>query len=501
MVERKGPRVDAPEQARAGFLRGLAGVEHTLEEREDKKAKVLFAIIREHGRPLIEPLAELVPQAIQRLPWPKSMRWGSARLPLGATAAVDTMPVRWQGRAVPGAGISSGDATRGHRFLAPAPFTVRDFAEYVVKLREAKVILDGAERRAMIAQAAEEMARGEGHVLADDPGLLDEIKGLVEWPVPLMGSIDEEFMALPAEALVGTMRANQKYLTMRTTEGALAPRFVVVANMAASDGGTAIVAGNERVLRARLWDARFFWDQDRKATLESRLPAMERMVFHAELGTQGQRVERLVALAGALVPYVPSADRAMSERAALLAKADLLTGMVGEFPELQGIMGGHYARVQGEPAAVAAAIRDHYAPKGPDDTCPSAPDSVVVALADKLDTLTGFFAADIRPTGSKDPFALRRAGLGIIRLILENRLRLRLRQAFAAALAGYGERFRMWQPKVWPGVDGVSRRPPQGPPARSRCAPRRRGGCICGRRRGRSCPADRAGRSAAGVSR
>ena len=216
------------------------------------------------------------------------MRWGSADFRW--VRPLQSILCLFDGKVVPFqvAGISSGDTTRGHRFMAPAPFTVRDFADYVVKLREAKVILDGAERRAMIAQAAEEMARGEGHVLADDPGLLDEIKGLVEWPVPLMGSIDEEFMALPAEALVGTMRANQKYLTMRTTEGALAPRFVVVANMAASDGGAAIVAGNERVLRARLWDARFFWDQDRKATLESRLPAMERMVFHAELGTQGQ---------------------------------------------------------------------------------------------------------------------------------------------------------------------------------------------------------------------
>jgi glycyl-tRNA synthetase beta chain len=339
------------------------------------------------------------------------------------------------------AGIASDNVTRGHRFMAPAPFAVRDFADYVVKLREAKVVLDGAKRRATIARAAEKLAAAEGYVVADDPALLDEVKGLVEWPVPLMGSIDPAFMELPPEVLVGTMRANQKYLTLRTKDGALAPRFVIVANIEASDGGAAIVAGNERVLRARLWDARFFWDQDRKFSLESRLPALERMVFHAELGTQGRRVERLVALAGALVPHVPGADRVLAERAALLAKADLVTGMVGEFPELQGIMGGHYARMQAEPAVVSAAIRDHYAPKGPDDACPTAPESVVVALADKLDTLTGFFAADIRPTGSKDPFALRRAGLGVIRLILDNGLRLPLREAFAAALAGYGDRF------------------------------------------------------------
>jgi glycyl-tRNA synthetase beta chain len=249
-------------------------------------------------------------------------------------------------------------------------------------------------------------------------------------------------MEVPPEVLVGTMRANQKYFALRTPDGTLAPRFVLVANTQAGDGGAAIVAGNERVLRARLWDARFFWELDRKSSLESRLPALEKMVFHAELGSLGERVERLVALSGALVPHVAGADRLLAERAALLAKADLVTGMVGEFPELQGIMGAHYARAQGEPEAVAAAIRDHYAPKGPDDRCPTAPESVVVALADKLDTLVGFFGAGIRPTGSKDPFALRRAALGVIRLILENRLRLPLRAAFAAARDGYGDRLR-----------------------------------------------------------
>src|SRR3954453_21874248 len=442
VVERRGPRADAPEQARAGFLRGLTGLDYELQEREDKKARVLFALVRERGRAVAELVAEQLPQAIGRVPWPKSMRWGADDFrwvrPLQSVLCL------LDGAVVPFelAGISSGDRSRGHRFMAPEPFAVRDFADYVVKLRNAKVILDGAERRAIIARRAAELAAGQGLVLADDPALLDELKGLVEWPVPLLADIDEGFMALPPEALVTTMRTNQKYLALRTHEGGLARRFVLVANMEASDGGAAIVAGNERVLRARLWDARFFWEQDSKVSLERRLPDLDRMGFHAELGSQGQRVERLVALSGALVPFVPGADRTLAERAALLAKADLVTGMVGEFPELQGIMGDYYARAQGEPAEVATAIRDHYAPKGPDDAFPSAPASVVVALADKLDMLAGFFGAGIRPTGSKDPFALRRAGLGIIRLILDSGLRLPLRSAFAAAMAKYGDRFQ-----------------------------------------------------------
>lgn len=256
-----------------------------------------------------------------------------------------------------------------------------------------------------------------------------------------LGRIDPEFLDIPSEVLVLTMRQNQRYLALAAPDGRLAPRFVVVANVEAKDGGAAIVAGNERVLRARLWDARFFFEQDKKRPLESRLPKLEGMVFHERLGTQGERVERLVALAGALCPYVPGADRLLAERAALLCKADLVTGMVGEFPELQGIMGGHYARLQGEPEAVARAIAEHYAPKGAEDSCPRAPESVVVALADRIDQLVGFFAAGIRPTGTKDPFALRRAALGIVRLVTENGLRLPLKQAFSAALEGFGARF------------------------------------------------------------
>ena len=446
VVERKGPRVDAPEQARAGFLRGLAGAAYTLEEREDRKARVLFALVREAGRPVADLLAEALPAVIARLPWPKSMRWGDGDFRW--VRPLQSILCLFDGAVVPFelAGISSGATTRGHRFLAPDPFPVRDFADYVARLRAGRVMLDGAERRGVIECGARRLAEGAGLPPPDDPVLLDEVKGLVEWPVPLLGAIDEAFMTVPAEALVSTMRANQKYLTLRRSDGALANRFVLVANTEASDGGRAIVAGNERVLRARLWDAKFFWEQDRKVTLESRLPGLARMVFHAELGTQGERVERLVALAGELVPHVPGAERAAAERAALLAKADLVSGMVGEFPELQGIMGGHSAADQGEAPAVARAIREHYAPKGPDDPCPTAPESVVLALADKLDSLAGFFAAGIRPTGTKDPFALRRAGLGVIRLVFENRLRLPLRPLIAAAARGYGERFAAFDP-------------------------------------------------------
>ncbi|MGD9507919.1 MAG: glycine--tRNA ligase subunit beta [Geminicoccaceae bacterium] len=447
VVERKGPRADAPEQARAGFLRGLAGLDYEIEERQDRKSRVLFALVRETGRATAELLAELVPAVIERVPWPKSMRWGTGEFRW--VRPLQSILCLFDGAVVPFtlAGLASGSETRGHRFMAPEPFAVRNFADYVVRLRDAKVVLDGSERRELIARRAEALAAEQGLALADDPALLDEVKGLVEWPVPLLGAIDEPFMTVPPEVLVTTMRNNQKYLALHHPDGSLARRFVLVANLEARDGGAAIVAGNERVLRARLWDARFFWELDRKASLESRLPALARMVFHAELGSQGERVERLVALASALVSHVPGADRTLAERAALLAKADLVTGMVGEFPELQGIMGGHYAAAQGEPERVATAIREHYAPKGPEDRCPTAPESVVVALADKLDTLVGFFAAGIRPTGAKDPFALRRAGLGVIRLVFENRLRLPLRPVIAAAAAAHGGRFAGFAPQ------------------------------------------------------
>ncbi len=438
--ERRGPRVEAPAAAYEGFLRGLGEAAYEIGQRDDKKGRVWIATIRHPGRQVRDILASSLPEALARFPWPKSMRWGDGDLRW--VRPLQSILCLLDGEVVPfrlGA-IEGGKATAGHRFMAPERLSVGGYDDYRERLRAAKVILDASERRSIIETRAQELAAGEGLRLRSDPALLDEVAGLVEWPVPLLGRIDSSFMELPPEVLVTTMRVNQKYLALETPDGKLADRFVLVANIEADDGGAAIVAGNERVLRARLWDARFFWEQDRKRPLEAGLPKLDRMVFHAELGMLGERVERLVALTGALVPFVPGADRALAERAALLAKADLVSGMVGEFPELQGIMGGHYARAQGEPEEVAAAIAEHYGPKGPDDTCPRAPASVAVALADKLDALVGFFAKDIRPTGSKDPFALRRAALGVLRLVLENGLRLPLRAAFAASIEGYGER-------------------------------------------------------------
>jgi len=439
-VERRGPRVEAPEKAREGFLRSLGGADYRLDEQEDKKGRFIVARYTEEGRPTRALLAEALPEIFGRFPWPKSMRWGEGEArwvrPLHGIVCL------FDGEVVPFtfAGIESGRTTRGHRFMAPEPIEVRGFEDYGRKLGEAKVWLDPAGRRARIEEEARRLAEDAGCRLRRDPRLLDELAGLVEWPVPLLGHIDKDFMSLPPEVLVTTMRENQKYLALEDGAGALAPHFVVVANIAAPDGGRAIVAGNERVLRARLWDARFFWDQDRKQPLESRLPDLEPMVFHAELGTMAEKVERMIALAGRLVDHVPGAERAPAERAAMLAKADLVTGMVGEFPELQGRMGRYYALEQGEESAVAEAIAEHYAPLGPDDACPTAPSSVVVALADKIDTLTGFFGIGVKPTGSGDPFALRRAALGVIRLVLENGLRLPLRAAFAAAHHAYGTR-------------------------------------------------------------
>jgi glycyl-tRNA synthetase beta chain len=436
-IERRGPREDAPEQARNGFLRTLQGLDYELSVVADRKGRLLIARIREGGQPTAHILATKLPETLAKFPWLKSMRWGSGDFrwvrPLQSVLCL------FDSRVVPFevGGVRSGDTTRGHRFMSPEPFPVRDFTDYVDRLGEAKVILNGAKRREIIERGAEKLAAAEGLAVADDPALLDELKGLVEWPVPLLGAIDEPFMELPPEVLVSTMRNNQKYLALRTRAGALAPRFVLVANTVASDGGAAIVAGNERVLRARLWDAKFFWDQDLKDPLESRLPALDRMVFHAGLGTQRQRVERLVKLAGVLVPHVPRANRALAERAALLAKADLVTGMVGEFPELQGIIGAYYARAQGETSAVVASIRDQYAPKGPDDRCPSEPNGIVLALAEKIDMLVGFFAIGQRPTGSKDPFGLRRASLGTIRIILDQNIRLPLRTIFTSSYVNF----------------------------------------------------------------
>lgn len=441
VVERRGPREDAPPAARDGFLKSLRGQDHEVSVREEAKGRVLVARITEPGRPTALLLADEIPQLLARFPWPKAMRWGAGEVrwvrPLHGILCLfgeESIPVVF-------AGVTAGVETTGHRVHGAAPVCIRDHGEYQERMRKAYVVVDPAERQSLIEGTATRLARAEGLELVPDEALLAEVTGLVEWPVPLLGRIDPEFMSLPPEVLVTTMRQHQKYLALRDRAGRLASRFIVVANLEATDGGRAIVAGNERVLRARLWDARFFWDQDRQTPLDQRLPALDRMVFHAALGTQGERVERLTGLGRDLARWVPGADAARVARAARLAKADLVTGLVGEFPELQGIMGGYYARLQGEDEVVASAIAEQYTPKGPGEACPVAPESMTLALADRLDQLAGFFAAKLRPTGSKDPFALRRAALGVIRIVLERQLRLPLREVIERALEGYGDRF------------------------------------------------------------
>ncbi|HEU5095561.1 MAG TPA: glycine--tRNA ligase subunit beta, partial [Reyranella sp.] len=376
----------------------------------------------------------VIDAALKALPWPKSMKWGSGTMqwvrPLHSILALFDGKVLAGEVALGGkmAPIPFGNTTRGHRFLSKGEIEVTGFADYVAQLRAAHVMLDPAERKKIIRDGAERLAREAQVALKADEALLDEVAGLVEWPVPLLGTIDAQFMDVPAEVLIVSMKVHQRYFATTKSDGALANRFVVVANNEARDGGRTIVSGNERVLRSRLADAKFFWDQDRKLRLEERLPALKDIVFHAKLGTQADRVQRIAALATALAEYIPGSDKVQIMMAAELCKADLVTGMVGEFPELQGVMGRYYALGEKLPAAVADAIGDHYAPAGPSDRCPSAPVSIAVALADKLDALTSFWLIGEKPTGSRDPYALRRAALGVIRLIVENRLRLPLRR-------------------------------------------------------------------------
>ncbi|WP_417515624.1 glycine--tRNA ligase subunit beta [Minwuia sp.] len=433
--ERKGPKADAPDKAIEGFLRSTGLTRDQLEVRETPKGDVLFAVIEKPGQKTAEVLPGIVETAIARLPWPKSMRWGAHGVrwvrPLHSILCLfggEILPVSF-------GPVSAGNITRGHRFHAPDAFAVSDFTDYRTKLRDAKVVLDRDERKDMIAQGASALATAQGVSLIEDGGLLDEVAGLVEWPVPLMGRIDDAFMDVPPEVLILSMRTHQKYFATRHADGTLAPHFVTVANLSATDGGAAITAGNEKVLRARLSDARFFWDQDRKRTLESRIDDLDPIVFHAAMGSVRRKAERISELSTWLAPHV-GADRQQAKRAGLLAKADLTTEMVGEFPELQGLMGMYYAQADGEHANIARAIRDHYSPAGPNDPCPTEPVSVAVALADKLDSLAGFFGIGEKPTGSKDPYALRRAALGIIRLVLENDLRLDLAAAISEAYGG-----------------------------------------------------------------
>jgi glycyl-tRNA synthetase beta chain len=466
--ERRGPRVGAPAAALDGFLRaaGLAAIGEC-EIRATDRGEFYFAVVERPGRAAAEVLPELLHSAIAELPWPKSMRYPAS--PLRWVRPLNSVVCLFDGKiiALPLGDVPVGRTTRGHRFLSPGEVAVDGAADYLAKLEAAHVVLDHARRREVIVAGLAKLAKAEGLKVKDDPGLLDEVAGLVEYPVVLIGAIDDESMALPPEVLATAMRTHQKYFSCLKSDGSPAPCFLFVANNLTPDDGKTIVAGNERVLRARLADARFFWEQDRKLRLADRVEALKQRVYHARLGTMYDKTERIERLAGFLAqqlyPGVTPAqagvqgersetrtldsrvrgndDRELgrlAQRAAHLAKADLSTGMVGEFPELQGVMGRYYALHDREDERVADAIADHYKPQGPNDSCPTAPVSVVVALADKLDALAGFFTIGELPTGSRDPFALRRAALGVIRLILENHLRLLLGQGFSFAVANLG---------------------------------------------------------------
>jgi len=466
--ERKGPRVGAPEKAIDGFLKaaGLVSLDQAKIEHDAKKGDFYVAVIEKPGALAEEVIAGVMPEIVRGFPWPKSMRWGEASAKPGSLAWVrplhsivctfgpeteDPVVVDFEV-----GGVKAGNVTRGHRFLAPAPFTVRRLDDYAAKLEKAKVILDSDRRKDVILHGARDQALALGLELVDDEGLLEEVAGLVEWPVVLVGSFEEAFLKMPAEVIRTTIRINQKCFVLRRPDGSLAPRFVVVANTEAPDGGSAIAAGNGRVIRARLADARHFFETDQRPLpditdamraaadrlkLDLRKPLDQRMaklaatnvIFHEKLGTQGERVVRIGRLASDLAPLL-GADPERAERAAHLAKADLVSEMVGEFPELQGLMGRYYATAQGEAPPVAAAIEAHYKPLGPADRVPNEPTAIAVALADKLDTLVGFWAIDAKPTGSKDPYALRRAALGVIRIVLENELRLPLSRAIGEEL-------------------------------------------------------------------
>jgi len=453
--ERKGPRVGAPEAALEGFLKasGLASIDQAKIVSDPKKGEFYVAHIHKHGRTTPEVIAEILPEIIRSFPWPKSMRWGTGSLkwvrPLQSivcTFGPETEEPEIVHFEVDG--IRSGDITRGHRFLSKGTIRVRRLADWQTKLEAAFVVADRERRKDIILNDAKDLALAQGLELVEDPGLLDEISGLVEWPVVLMGTFDEGFLDVPDEVIRATIRINQKCFVLRDpATGRLANKFVLVSNLAASDGGAAIIAGNERVIRARLSDAKFFWDTDRKTNatvaLSERLEKFRNVTFHEKLGSQYERIERIAALAKALAPLV-GADPELAEQAARYAKADLRTEVVGEFPEVQGLMGKYYARLEGLPEEIALAAEEHYKPQGPTDRVPTAPVSVAVALADKLDTLVGFWAIDEKPTGSKDPYALRRAALGVVRIVLDNNSRLDLTKL----LLNHGDRFSGHDPAV-----------------------------------------------------
>jgi len=487
--ERKGPRVGGPDAAIQGFLKatGLTSLEQAKIQRDPKKGDFYIALIEKPGRATLDVLADMLPVIVRTFPWPKSMRWGARSARSGAlqwvrplhaivaTFGIDTEEPDVVKFAIDG--IEAGQTTYGHRFMAPAPISVRRFEDYQAKLQAAKVVLDPQARKDIILADARQLAFAQGFELIEDQALLDEVAGLVEWPVVMMGSFEPEFLSIPSEVIRATIRTNMKCFVVRQPasplpvgerstarvsatagEGAgtshaiepphpalradlsqagrggetLTNKFILTANIEASDGGKTIVAGNERVIRARLSDAKFFYETDLKTKLEDRLPKFENIVFHEKLGSQAERIARIERLAAEIAPLV-GADVEKTRRAARLAKADLLTEVVGEFPELQGLMGKYYALAQGEDASVAAASEEHYKPQGPADRVPTDPVSVAVALADKIDTLVGFWAIDEKPTGSKDPYALRRAALGVIRIILENSRRIDLIETFVQA--------------------------------------------------------------------
>ena len=444
--ERKGPRVDAPAAALEGFLRSTGLAKDQLQARDTGKGEVWFAVVEKPGRRAAEIVAEVLERTVRDFPWPKSMRWGEGSLrwvrPLHTILCLLTDETGAEVVALEIDGIRAGDTTAGHRFMAPARFRVTGFADYVAKLKRAHVILSAEERAEHIWHDATNMAFAQGLEVVEDRGLLSEVAGLVEWPVVLMGDIGEAFLGLPPEVLRTSMKEHQKFFSVRNPKTGRIEKFVTVANRETADHGATILAGNRKVLAARLSDARFFWENDLRTVktvgMEGMAAPLASVTFHNKLGSQADRIARIEALAREIAPVV-GASPDLAAEAARVCKADLQSAMVGEFPELQGVMGRYYAEAAGLPSEVAAACAEHYSPLGPSDAVPSAPVSVAVALADKIDTLTGFWAIDEKPTGSKDPYALRRAALGVIRLVLENGVRVGLDDLFVSALGTHSD--------------------------------------------------------------
>jgi glycyl-tRNA synthetase beta chain len=441
--ERKGPRVDAPQPAIDGFLKSTGLKLGQLTVQDDKKGKFYVAVIKKSGRAATEVIAEIVPNMVRNFPWPKSMRWGSGQLKW--VRPLQSILCTFDGEVVPFEieGIASGNTTQGHRFLSSGKIEVRRFEDYALALHKAHVIVDANARAETIRTEAKNLAFARGLEMIEDEALLKEVAGLVEWPVVLMGEFDKNFLSVPPEVIITTIKNNQKCFCLRGADGKLSHHYLLVANTVATDSGKTIIAGNNKVIAARLSDAKFFWDQDRKTKLEDLLPKLDGITFHAKLGMEGERIKRIEALAAEIAKTI-GADVEKTKLAARLSKTDRVSAMVGEFPELQGLMGRYYALDQGIDAEVADAIRDHYKPQGPSDSIPVSKIGQAVALADKLDTLVGFWAVDEKPTGSKDPYALRRAALGVIRILIDKSLRLRLNKGGDDLLAFFADRLKVY---------------------------------------------------------